>query len=224
MAKRKLLRYEQVSKLPNTYQIPNFMQPDVLDGKGEKVEIKGNWHRHFGNNNPITLELGCGRGEYTIDLARRYPNRNFIGIDLKGNRLWMGASTAINEGLHNAAFARAPIEHIRQLFAEGEVAEIWVTFADPQPFKPRKRLTSARFLELYRPLLAKEHLLHLKTDSSVLYESTVEVVPEVKGTILYQNDDIYSAPLAFPELECQTNYEKIHRALGKTIKYLRFVM
>jgi len=223
MSKKKLLRYAQFSALPNSYECPDYHQPELRDHKREVVELRGRWAAaHFGNEQPLTLELGCGRGEYTVALAERYPERNFIGIDIKGNRMHVGASTAIERGLHNAAFVRMPIECIQHFFAPGEVSEIWITFADPQPVKPRKRLTSRPFLARYRPFLAPEHRIHLKTDSDILYESTLEVIAEEGAELLYQNNDIYAAALAFSELECKTHYEKIHLALGKTIKYLCF--
>lgn len=222
MSKKKLLRYEQFSQMPHCFECPAFINPQLTNNLGEVVELKGKWNEYFGNPNPITLELGCGRGEYTVSLAQRYPNRNFIGVDIKGNRMHVGALSALEQELDNVAFLRMPIECIEHFFAAHEVAEIWITFADPQPFKPRKRLTSPLFLARYRKVIAPDTVFHLKTDSDILYQSTIEVLEQEKGTILYQNNDIYATPLLFDELNCKTNYEKIHLALGKTIKYLRF--
>ena len=227
--RNKLQKFAEVRTFPNVYQ--NFdtkeAQPLLLGATG-KVDLKGKWQtHHFQNDYPITLELACGRGEYSLDLARRYPLRNFIGVDIKGARIWKGATIALQENLTNVAFLRTKIELINPFFAKDEVDEIWITFPDPflRESKARRRLTAPNFLERYRFFLKKSGLVHLKTDDPTLYEFTIETLeadPQV--TILYQNDDIYSQPLLFEELETKTYYEKMHLAKGRTIKYVQFVI
>lgn len=203
------------------------MQQPALVGVGmQSVELRGKWgESHFGNTNPITLELACGGGEYTVGLAREFPNRNFIGVDVKGNRLWKGAKTALEEGLTNAAFLRTRIEIIEQFFAAGEVAEIWITFPDPFPrsSKENRRLTSAFFLEKYRQIFALGGLVHLKHDDPDFYQFTLETISQdVRNTLIFKSEDIYASDLPYPELGIQTLYETFHLAAGKTIKYVRF--
>lgn len=223
MSKQKLLRYAQFSSMPHCYECADFMHPQLTDHQGQRLEVKGRWAADvFGNTAPLTLELGCGRGEYTVGLAERHPERNFIGIDLKGNRMHVGATAALQKGLTNVRFVRSPIECLGHFFGAGEVAQIWITFADPQPLKPKKRLTSERFLGVYAGFLAEEHLLHLKTDSDILYQSTLEVLQAGGHRIHYQNADIYAQALDYTELAWTTYYERLHTALGKRIKYLRF--
>lgn len=190
------------------------------------VDLKGNWSKtHFQNDNPITLELACGGGEYTVGLARNFPDRNFIGVDVKGNRLWKGAKTAMEEGLNNVAFLRTRIEIIEHFFALDEVSEIWITFPDPFPraSKVNRRLSSPLFLEKYRKLLKPGGLVHLKHDDSDFYQFTLDTIAEdERNTLLFNSADIYAAPLPYPELGIQTLYESFHLAAGKTIKYVRF--
>lgn len=190
------------------------------------VDLKGQWaEKHFKNNHPTTLELACGGGEYTVSLARTFPERNFIGVDVKGNRLWKGAKTALEEGLHNAAFLRTRIEIIDHFFAPGEIAEIWITFPDPFPrsSKVNRRLTSAFFLEKYRHILQAGGLVHLKHDDPDFYQFTLETIAEdPRNQLILKNEDIYASDLPFPELGIQTLYESFHLAAGKTIKYVRF--
>ena len=159
MGHHKLQRFAENLTFPNLFQV-GF---DQLEQEG--FALKGKWHEHFGNDNPITLELGCGKGDYTLALARIHPDRNYIGVDIKGARLWRGAKTAVEEPLNNVAFIRTRIELIDRFFAEGEVSEIWITFCDPQPKKPNKRRTAPRFLDTYARFLAPQSIMHLKTDS-----------------------------------------------------------
>ena len=227
MSKRnKLQKFAEVLTFPNVYESFNPKAPQLHGLNGEPVERKGEWAiKHFNNQNPITLELACGRGEYTLDLARTYPERNFIGVDVKGARIWKGAKIALAENLNNAAFLRTRIEEIAFFFEPEEIAEIWITFPDPflRKSKANRRLTSARFLGEYKKILKKDGIIQLKTDEPNLYEFTLEVLAEYPGAeILYQDDDIYSKPLPIPELETKTYYERIHLADGKTIKYVRF--
>lgn len=225
--KNKLQRFAELGTLPNVYQNPSMEQPHLLDQQGETVTLQGQWsEKHFGNDAPLVLELACGKGDYTLALARERPDRNFIGIDLKGNRVWKGATSALSEGLPNVAFLRSQIEFLALFFGPGEVSEIWITFPDPysRPGKSRKRLTSARFLNLYRKVLRPGGIVHLKTDDDGLFAFTLETLAEEKAQILYQNDNIYASPLEFPELEHKTYYERGHLAIGKTIKYVRFLL
>jgi tRNA (guanine-N7-)-methyltransferase len=225
--KNKLQRFAELGMLPNVYQNPSMEQPHLLDRRGETVTLGGSWAEgHFGRPAPIVLELACGKGDYTLALAREQPDKCFIGIDLKGNRLWKGATTALSETLGNVAFIRSQIEFLSLFFAPGEVSEIWITFPDPysRPGKARKRLTSPRFLELYRRVLCPGGIVHLKTDDDGLYAYTLETLAEENVQIQYQNDNIYAGPLAFPELAHRTYYERGHLAAGKTIKYVRFVL
>ena len=171
MGKNKLQKFDDMSGYPHVFQYPFA----VLREKG--FDMKGRWNiDFFKNDNPIVLELGCGKGEYAVGLARKYPNKNFIGIDIKGARMWTGAKASLQEGLSNVAFLRTSIELIDHFFAPGEVSEIWITFPDPQMKKVRKRLTSTRFMELYRRLLRPDGLIHLKSDSPFLYTYTCEMV------------------------------------------------
>ena len=178
----------------------------------------------FKNEQNLTLELACGRGEYTLALSRSFPNRNFLGIDIKGARIWQGAKTALNEKLNNAGFLRSRIELIDRYFEKGEVDEIWITFPDPFHGKENRRLTAPRFLERYKFIMKEGGYINLKTDDEELFEYSVQVVKECPYTeIVYQNSDIYSKEqLDFQELEYKTYYEVMHLGKGKTIKYLRF--
>lgn len=222
--RNKLLKFAEILAFPNVFENFNAENPSLVGEKGMPVELKGKWNETvFKNKNPITLELACGKGDYTIGLARMYPERNFIGVDIKGARIWRGAKTALEENLNNVAFLRTRIEQIRYFFAENEVEEIWITFADPFLNKPNRRLTAIPFLKRYLDFLKPGGLIHLKTDSDELYEFTLEeVLPNQEDySLLYHNADIYSKELIMRELEIKTFYEKQHLANGKTIKYLR---
>lgn len=185
--------------------------------------LKGNWgERFFHNSNPIVLELGCGKGEYTISLAERFPERNFIGIDIKGARLWKGAKYAVENAMPNVAFVRTRIEFIDSLFGAAEVDEIWITFADPQEKKARKRLTSPGFLNRYARFLAPEGRVHLKTDSRLLHFYTEELCRQNGMTIVASDDDIYGHGVADEILSIKTFYEGSFLAKGIPITYLSF--
>lgn len=225
--RRKLQKFADILSFPNVFESFDPMHPELVGQNGEVVELKGKWQtQYFGNEFPLTLELACGRGEYTLDLARRYPKRNFIGVDVKGARIWKGARIALAEQLNNAAFLRTRIEQITHFFLPGEVAEIWITFPDPflRNSKANRRLTAAAFLEKYRQLLPPGGLLHLKTDEDNLYEFTLKELDKVAEgfELLYHDHDIYAKPLPLPELEVKTHYERIHLQAGKTIKYVQF--
>ena len=187
--------------------------------------LKGNWHRHvFKNNHPIVLELGCGRGEYTVNMGLRHPEKNFIGIDIKGARIWRGAKTAHEEKMLHVAFLRTQIEFLEYFFAPGEVSEIWVTFPDPhhKRIRENKRLTSPGFLATYKNLLCHNGLLHLKTDNEALFNYTLEMLENEQGQVLYKSHDLYKEIEIPDHMDIQTTYEKKFMAQGFTIKYLRF--
>lgn len=200
-----------------------LLQPRTDEVLGCDHPIKGNWGRNmFGNDNPIVLELGCGRGEYTIALAEKFPEKNFIGIDIKGARLWRGSKYATEHNMPNVAFLRTRIEFIESLFAEGEVAEIWITFADPQEKKPRKRLTAPLFLKRYAHILASDGIIHLKTDSRLLHFYTEEVCRQNAMTVIASDDDIYGHGVADDILSIKTYYESSFLAKGIAITYIAF--
>jgi len=227
MSKRnKLQKFAELLIFPNVYENYDASDPKLVGLHGAEVQRKGQWRsQHFENENSIVLELACGRGEYTLALARRYPQRNFIGVDIKGARIWKGAKIALEEDLHNVAFLRTRIEQITYFFAENEVDEIWITFPDPFPRKSKanRRLTSPNFLNAYRKILKKDGLMHLKTDAPTLFNYTLETLKaDEHCEILYQNPDIYAAELPLEELEVKTYYEKMHLRAGKMIKYVRF--
>jgi len=189
-------------------------------------EVKGKWNTLvFGNDNPVTVELACGRGEYTVGLAGRFPDRNFIGVDIKGERIWKGSTLADEQGLKNAAFLRTQILTIENFFTEGEIDEIWLVFPDPRPKvrDNKRRLTNPRFLEMFRKLLKPGGYLRLKTDNTALYEYTLEVVRTMRDIDdLAFTDDLYNSPLQPECFDIRTNYEQKFASQGETIKYLRF--
>ncbi len=227
MARRnKLRKFEELRGFPNVYENLDFGRP-ALTGQQGPVSLKGEWASgHFGDDKPIVLELACGGGEYTVGLAKRFPDKNFIGVDIKGARIWKGATAALENGIANAAFLRTRIEQICCFFAPDEVAEIWITFPDPflKSSKSQRRLTSPGFLDQYREIVRPGGKIHLKTDDSTLYGFTMDTLQKRSGCIIeIASDDIYSGDdLPLAELEISTRYEEIHRALGKTIKYIRF--
>ena len=229
MSKRnKLQKFAELLTFPNVYENFDNFPAQELTRLGKKVNLKGKWkEEHFKNTYPITLELACGRGEYTLSLAQKYPHRNFIGIDIKGARIWKGAKIALEENLSNVAFIRTRIESIATFFDTGEIDEVWITFPDPflKKGKKNRRLTALRFLKLYRSILKKGGLVHLKTDEPVLFDFTLETLRTDKACkILYQNPDIYAQALPMEELAFKTYYEKMHLEEGKAIKYIRFTI
>lgn len=208
--KNKLQKFAEVSAFSNCFEYDK--------------DMKGKWASdYFKNDKPITIELACGKGEYTIGLAERFPDRNFIGIDVKGNRIWKGAKYALDHGLTNVAFHRLMIGNIEDFFAEGEIDEFWITFPDPQHAKERKRLSNAAFLSKYRNISKAGAVMNIKTDSSRFYEYSKEVIEELQLPLLADNSDIYSWDEA-PEYlkEIQTFYEKMWLSEGKKIKYLKY--
>lgn len=221
MSKSKLNRYAQVKELPNIIELAHFE-------KGDYAGIRGNWNRDvFCNSNPVTLELACGKGDYILALSRKFPNRNYVGIDIKGDRLWKGAQYALDHEMHNVRFLRVFIDHIENYFAPGEVSEIWITFPDPYPSttKERKRLTSPHFLNKYRNIIKPESPIHLKTDDRKLFDYTREVRSSEHGVhVLEIIEDVYGNDKINSLLNIQTYYEKKHLAAGKTIRYMRFCL
>lgn len=217
MGKNKLKHFEEMKTFKHVFEgfAVNLLKADY--------QMKGRWDSDFfKNGNPIVLELGCGKGEYTVGLARKYPNKNFIGIDIKGARMWRGAKTAEIEGLKNVAFYRGTIEFINRVFAENEISEIWITFPDPQKKRYKKRLTSARFLEMYKKILKPEAFVNLKTDSKLLYFFTSELLKLNKLEVEVSTNDLYRSDFMSDELSIKTFYEKKYLEINDTITYLRF--
>lgn len=215
MGRKKLLRFAENGQAHNVIEAQ----------KPIYKEIKGQWHAHqFGNDFPITLEVGCGRGEYTTGLAQVFPERNFIGVDLKGGRIWKGSQVAIEAGLQNVAFLRTHIQNLEEFFAPQELAEIWITFPDPRPkgSDEHRRLTHPRFLEMYRKLLIKGGWVHFKTDNEPLFDYTLEVLQEQPITNLAYTKDLYTSPLNADHYGIKTTYEQKFTAQGFKINYLRF--
>ncbi|MBP7183928.1 MAG: tRNA (guanosine(46)-N7)-methyltransferase TrmB [Saprospiraceae bacterium] len=224
--RNKLQKFNELLSNPLVYENFNTADATLHWNTQDQVIRKGCWNtEHFHNALPITLELACGGGEYTVALAKANPERNFIGIDIKGARIWKGATQALDEQLTNVAFLRTRIEIIEQFFGENEVDEIWITFPDPflRESKSNKRLTSPPFLERYRKILKPNAIVHLKTDSPELYDFTMETLQsDPRSKIIYNNADIYAGPLLDDALLIKTKYELMHLAVGKTIKYIRF--
>jgi tRNA (guanine-N7-)-methyltransferase len=212
MAQKKLQRFADIKTFANVLEYPEHMP--------------GKWHHFFKNGNPVILELACGRGEYTIGLAKLFARQNFIGVDVKGNRMYIGAKKALTENLHNAGFLRTQIERIAEFFAPGEVDEIWITFPDPQLriSKAKKRLTHPRFLRLYQQFLKPSGIIHLKTDSPDLYEFTKKVIELYELNIVEDHADVYSQPNAREELKIKTHYESLDIAKSNAIHYLKFTL
>ncbi len=221
MGKKKLRRFAENATFENMFQ-RTF---EELDEDG--FELKGRWKADFfKNNNPLILELACGKGEYTVDMARRYPENNFIGIDIKGARMWKGCKRSNEEGLKNVAFIRTQIELIQHFFGQSEVAEIWITFPDPhlRESRRKKRLTSPQFLQRYKNLVKDQGVIHLKTDDDTLFEYTKEVTEEFDHHIITQSEDVYRDNIPGPVTEIQTFYEQMWLEEGKTIKYISFIL
>ncbi len=222
--KNKLLKFSEVLNFRNVVENFEFLDPKLTRGIDEDVDLKGKWAQDFfGNDNGITLELACGRGEYSLALGQYYPNRNFIGVDVKGARIWKGANNAVKNNLHNVGFLRTRIEQVQLFFAKNEVDEIWITFPDPFLFKERNRLTHHRFLDLYTHFLKDGGFINLKTDDPILYEFSLESFNAWgNGEIVYHKDDIYSDQLYSVDLNHKTYYENKHLQIGRTIKYIKF--
>lgn len=208
MGQKKLQRFAAIKTFENVLEFPENMP--------------GQWASFFGNTNPVTLELACGKGEYTAALAALYPQQNFLGVDIKGNRIWRGAKTALDTGLKNAAFLRTEIERIDTYFKPAEVSSIWITFPDPQLQKIKKRLTHPRYLRKYQHLLKPGGIVHLKTDSPVFYTFTKEVINLFRLNLLYDLNDVYATAHDIPELNIKTHYERLNISGSNKIYYLQF--
>ncbi|MCX6274545.1 MAG: tRNA (guanosine(46)-N7)-methyltransferase TrmB [Bacteroidetes bacterium] len=217
--KRKLARFAENETFPHLFQPKMFPPVDH--------PLKGKWHTDFfKNENPIVLELGCGRGEYTVNLAEKFPEKNFIGVDWKGARLWRGAKTVQENKMTNVAFLRIMIQNILNHFSKDEVSEIWITFPDPQPqsTRERKRLTAPRFLDQYKQILKAGGIIHLKTDNKPFYEYTLGVIEENKHHKIYSTDDLYHSDADNEILGIKTTYEKIFLEQGSKICYVKFTL
>jgi tRNA (guanine-N7-)-methyltransferase len=212
MAQKKLYRFAQIKAFENVLEYPEGM--------------KGNWKNHFKNDNPIVLELACGRGEYTVALSKMFPEKNFIGVDVKGNRMYIGAKAALQQNQSNAAFLRTQIEQINSYFDTNEVSEIWITFPDPQLriSKAKKRLTHPRFLRLYQSFLQKDGPIHLKTDSPNLFNFTKKVIGMYSLKTLTENNNVHKNEPVSDVLKVKTYYESLDIAGSNTIHYLQFAL
>ncbi|MDL2208636.1 tRNA (guanosine(46)-N7)-methyltransferase TrmB [Parabacteroides sp. OttesenSCG-928-O15] len=219
MGKNKLAKFDDMAGYPHVFEYPYGRLQE------EGFEMKGRWNElFFKNDKPIVLELGCGKGEYTVGLGRLFPDKNFIGIDIKGARMWSGAKESLEADMTNVAFLRTHIELLTHFFAPGEVAEIWLTFPDPQMKKVNKRLTSTRFMKLYREVLAEKGIIHLKTDSQFMYTYTQEMVKANNYPLLFATDDLYHSDFADDAiLSIQTYYEQQWLDRGLNITYTQFV-
>ena len=217
MSKGKLAKFADMAAFPHVFEYPFSVVDEV------PFEMRGAWNeRFFKNDHPIVLELGSGRGEYTVGLGRLFPEKNFIGVDIKGARMWSGAKESAETGMTNVAFLRTNIEIIDRFFAPGEVSEIWLTFSDPQMKKATKRLTSTYFMERYRRFLVDNGLIHLKTDSNFMFTYTRYMVEHNHLPVEVLTDDLYHSGLADEILSIRTYYEQQWLDRGLNIKYLRF--
>lgn len=218
MGKNKLERFAEVAEFEHVLELTDFRDDDT-------PKPRGRWDEDiFGNDHPIVLELACGKGEYTLELAAKNPDKNFVGVDIKGARLWKGAKRALDRDLENVRFLRIYIDHLNEYFAPGEVQEMWITFPDPylKWSNRSKRLTSPKFLGIYQKVLAKEGSIHFKTDSDQLWEFTNQVMEQEQCRVLDRVDDVYKERPDDPLLTIQTYFEKKHLKNNKTIKYLHF--
>lgn len=216
MAKHKLQLYSE------SLEFDTIIQPTLKEQQGD-FEYQGNWSKNiFNNNNPIVVELGCGKAEYSLMLAQQHPEKNFIGVDIKGDRMLRGAREAKEKNITNIRFLRMQIEQIKNVFAKDEISEIWITFPDPFPIKPKKRLTSPQFLYRYKNFLLKDGIINLKTDSTLLYEFTMETVKELNLELLYSSSDIYNDGTTGDVVNAKTYYETRWLKEGFDIKYVKF--
>ncbi len=223
MAKRKLQRFEEMKGMDHV------IQPSMDDIKNDAFHLKGKWRKEFfKNENPLILELGCGKGEYSVGMGLKYPERNFLGIDIKGARIWRGAKDVEENEMQNVGFIRTKIDFISHFFDQNEVDEIWLTFSDPQKEKPRKRLTGPLFIERYRKFLKPGGVIHLKTDSDLLYEFTMDEIEKQGYTLLDHSEDVYGSYIDQLDddwkeiMSIRTHYEKLFSEKGHVIKYCRF--
>ena len=219
MGKNKLQKFADMAEYPHVFEYPYSVAENV------PFEMKGKWHEgFFKNDNPIVLELGCGRGEYPLGLGKMFPDKTFIAVDIKGARMWSGATEAVEVGLTNVAFLRTNIEIIDRFFSEGEVSEIWLTFSDPQMKKATKRLTSTYFMERYRRFLKPDGIIHLKTDSNFMFTYTKYMIEKNKLPVLFLTEDLYHSDLVDDILGIKTYYEQQWLDRGLSIKYIKFLL
>ena len=220
MGKNKLSKFADMEEFPHVFQVSSHELRE-----GTVFEMKGKWNElFFKNDHPIVLELGCGKGEYTVGLGKLYPQKNFIGVDIKGARLWTGAKQSFEDQMPNVAFLRTNIEMIHHFFAENEVSEIWLTFPDPQMKKVTKRLTATNFMRSYQQFVKPDGIIHLKTDSNFMYTYTCEMVKANDYPVLFSNIDLYGSKLNDSILGIQTYYEQQWIDRGLTIKYIKFIL
>jgi len=220
VGKNKLSKFADMEVYPHVFQISSHV---LREGAG--YEMKGKWNElFFKNDHPIVLELGCGKGEYTVGLGELYPEKNFIGVDIKGSRMWTGARKSLEKEMTNVAFLRTDIEMIHHIFAENEIAEIWLTFPDPQMKKVTKRLTATNFMKSYQQFVKPNGLIHLKTDSNFMFTYTCEMVKENRYPVIFSTNDLYASELQDPILGIKTYYEQQWLGRGITIKYIQFVL
>lgn len=216
MSRRKLVRFAENEQNLNVIQF----------GKPIFEEIKGNWNqKQFLNQNPVVVELACGRGEFTVGLGRVFTDQNFIGVDIKGSRIWKGSSTATEEGIHNVAFLRTQIQQLEQFFGEGEISELWITFPDPYPREgdEKRRLTSPRFLKMYKTMLSAGGVIHFKTDNTGLFDYSVELIQSREDIeVIGFTSDFYQSEWKDDHFGIKTKYEKMFSDKGEKIKYLKF--
>lgn len=212
MGQKKLIKFNEIKSFENVFEFP--------------VNMKGNWHQFFNNHNPVVLELACGKGEYTNGLAKLNPELNFIGMDIKGNRIWRGAKDALQGGLTNAAFIRSEIDRLTEYFSENEIAGIWLPFPDPylRTAKIKKRLTHPKFLRLYQKIMTPASFIHLKTDSPSLYNFTKNVIDVFELQLVEDVEDIYALEKLSPELAIKTYFESLDIAGSKKVHYLKFAI
>jgi tRNA (guanine-N7-)-methyltransferase len=216
VAKKKLFHFQENLTFPHLFQ-PRYHEIE------EDFRLSSCWGKDFFfNTNPIILELGCGKGEYTVELAEKYPEKNFIGIDFKGARLWRGAKTVQEKEMKNVAFIRTQVDHVNKFFGPGEVSEIWITFPDPQPNKERKRLTAPVFLDRYKILLGQEGIVHLKTDDRDFYNYTMEIIGLYHHSLLFSTNDLYHSGFSEDVISILTYYEKMWLEIDKKICYVKF--
>ncbi len=220
MSKNKLAKFADMEEFPHVFQVPSRSLSE-----NDQYELKGKWNEIvFKNNHPIVLELGCGKGEYTVGLAELYPEKNFIGIDIKGARMWTGAKLSQEKGLKNVAFLRTNIEMIYHFFAENEVSEIWLTFPDPQMKKVTKRLTATNFMKMYQQFVIPGGKIHLKTDSNFMFTYTCAMVNLNQYPVVFSNENLYGSDLQDSILGIKTYYEQQWLSRGLTIKYIQFLL
>lgn len=222
MARRKLMQFAE-NKL-----FPHLVEPEIGDILENKFQLKGNWKsQFFKNENNLVIELGCGKGEYCVGLGKIFPDKNFLGLDIKGNRLWRGAKDVEEQSLNNVGFLRSKVDYVEALFGENEVDELWLTFSDPQPKKPERRLSSQKFLDRYKNFLKPGAIIHLKTDNRLLFNSTLEVIRDNGHKLIYHNFDIYNTWNEIPEvikpnLSLKTYFEEKFMQKNYRINYLQF--